>query len=307
MKDIVEIINAMFPSTQVYLIDKVITVHSEIYIFSIKYPDKRLENKLFVKFCKDSSSEKVIMEFKNQSLFYEKINCEHIRTPKPLKIDLENKLVIMEFVNGIELKKILLKYKYIDKQELDKLIKLSALMLARYHSLFSIGSDKPFVINNPDLKRELSFDYINNCVPVDKCLIDSKVRLFNDYTVWNIIVDKNFNIYLVDFPGEECVFTPHLDLARFKYSLNIVKQYPQFRFLRRNWWNVEELFSTFLQQYCYATNKKFNNYDLLLINFFEKEYLIKLKDVYDSDNKFFFEKIYMSSFINKYITRIKSK
>ena len=69
-------------------------------------------------------------------------------------------------------------------------------------------------------------------------------------------------------PEKECICTPHLDIARFKYSLEVIKQYPQFKLLNFNWWNGEKKKKKFLETYCKEMKVKINKYDIALINYF---------------------------------------
>jgi hypothetical protein len=75
---------------------------------------------------------------------------------------------------------------------------------------------------------------------------------------------------LIDFPKVDCVYTPHLDLARFKFSLELIKQFPPSKLLGFDRWNVDELFNRFMTRYCSELSIVPNKDDMWLIECFRK-------------------------------------
>jgi hypothetical protein len=92
------------------------------------------------------------------------------------------------------------------------------------------------------------------------------VTPFFDFTSWNIIISKRgMMLSLIDFPRLDYVCTPHLDLARFRFGLELVKQFPPAKFFGLNRWDVDSLFDRFLSGYCREMHVALSQDDLWLI------------------------------------------
>lgn len=110
------------------------------------------------------------------------------------------------------------------------------------------------------------------------------VTPFFDFTPWNIIIEDSPSkmaemLYLIDFPRRNYVCTPHLDFARFRFSLELIKQFPPARFLGINRWDVDLLFDRFLKGYCRQMQAELNKDDLSLIALGRKAYIRRAQDL----------------------------
>jgi hypothetical protein len=110
------------------------------------------------------------------------------------------------------------------------------------------------------------------------------VMPFFDFTPWNIIINDTphnggMMLYLIDFPRTDYICAPHLDLARFRFSLELTKQFPPARFLGINRWEVESTFDQFLKGYCREMHVSLNGDDLSLIDSAKKAYIRRAQDL----------------------------
>ena len=72
-------------------------------------------------------------------------------------------------------------------------------------------------------------------------------------------------LFLIDFPRVDYVCTPHLDLARFRFGLELIKQFPPAKFFGLNRWDVDSLYDRFLNGYCRKMHVALSQDDLWLI------------------------------------------
>jgi len=278
--DIFNAVSNIFPKYKYNLMEKNLNNYSEIYIFHIKKDEKN--KKILVKKYKEENKDDVTREANYQNKFYEaNLGPSLINCPKVFGVDEENNLLVMEYIEAKSLKKLLMKSFFKNKNQIYEVIKTSSKSLATFHKIFSLNNsrqrlnDKKF-FNNYLLRNEVSFSKKF----LKKCNFNLLSNAFIDFAPWNILI-KNKKIYLIDFPGMDCIATPHLDLAHFKFRLRIIKQYPQFRILKFDWWDIESLFKFFLNEYCKEIGTKLNRFDKSLIYKLEKEYAIKLRERYE--------------------------
>lgn len=296
-------IEELFPDyTHIYLKKRFKTVNSEIFIADI-IRDNNFSQRLLIKFCGSNNSVEVLNEFRNLSTFEKECKDERISAPKPLRVDPKNGLIIMECIEGVNLKQLLLKLRHVNKNYLDDIVDLSAIALSKYHNIFRVSEFEDLIINSPLLLNSVNTDLSNTAI-LQQCNLNIKVKTFIDFAAWNIILEHNLKkVFLIDFPEDECICTPHLDLARFKFSLKIIKNYPQFRFLKINWWDENHIFNNFLGKYCKEMKINLNEHDMAIIDYFVREYVKKIQNIYDNNQfnmRFKLEKVYLRHFIEAY-------
>jgi hypothetical protein len=252
--------------------------NSKIFIFDLQ--QNKIQEKIVVKISRDFDPRQVALEFENLTRFYQGCKDPRISSPKPLFLDPEEGILAMRYVNGTNLSYMLHEVKPVSRKCLNHYVDISAVALARFHSIFSWPKDEPIRIDD-----NLHEDEINNCIAessalIDDCNLSPKVTPFFDFTPWNIIVENGSDkICLIDFPRQNYVYTPHLDLARFRFSLELIKQFPPSKFFGINRWDVDPLFDRFLKGYCQEMHVKPNPDDLWLIGRFRKANIRRAQDL----------------------------
>lgn len=181
---------------------------------------------------------------------YKNCTSETIKAPKPLVTNQARRVIGMESLHGSTLRRTMLKLNPIGSNSINQILDLSAVALARFHATCLDSSsetssfESPFLMNNTDTKpAERAFE---------SCNLGSKVRPFLDFAPANIFIleEKEPTISLLDFPFRNCVSTPHLDLAGFRFALRVMRQHPQFRFIRLGWWwDPDGIFERLLRKY----------------------------------------------------------
>jgi hypothetical protein len=252
--------------------------NSKIFIFSLQ--KDKIQEKVVVKISRNFDPRQVSLEFENLSRFH--CGCKNplISSPEPLFVNPGSGILAMRYINAINFSYMLHEIKHVSRRCQNRFVDLSALALARYHSLFSWPNDEPLYID-PAVQE----DDINRCIAesqgrINECNLSIKVTPFFDFTPWNIMIERGGNkIYLIDFPRQDYVYTPHLDLARFRFSLELTKQFPPAKFLGINRWDVDELFDRFLTGYCHEMNTTLNEDDLWLIGCFRKANIRRAQDI----------------------------
>ena len=156
-------------------------------------------------------------------------------------------------------------------------------------------------LNSPFLEPSIDTKYIEEVL--ESCRLTQISKSFVDFSVWNVLVGRSdgTKLFLVDFPQSRCMFTPHLDLSKFRLSLRVVKEHPQFRYLRMSWWDVESMFDRFVSRYSEMTGTTLNADDLRMVDFMEREHVIRLRNILDSDTsglRLTLERLYMNGFMH---------
>lgn len=137
---------------------------------------------------------------------------------------------------------------------------------ARFHQLFCWPEGDPISIDPTVLENDLNQCIVENKERIQDCNLQLRVTPFFDFTSWNILIEESGSkLYLIDFPRANYIFIPHLDLARFRFGLELIKQFPPAKFLGINRWDVDWLFDRFLAKYCRKTQVTLNEDDLRLI------------------------------------------
>ena len=304
---VIRIVEELFPEHQAYLNKRFKTVHSEIFIIDITKDKNEVPQKVLVKFCGSNNSVEVLNEFRNLSIFNKECKDNRIGVPEPLAVDPGNGILVMEYIKGVSLKDLLLKLKPVNEDNLSKIINLSAIALSKFHFAFRDEEHKDILIDSPLLTEDVK-NTLNNNEILSQCNLQIRAKSFIDFAAWNIIINDNMEskVYLIDFPERECICTPHLDFAGFKFSLETIKQYPQFRFLRMNWWDVDTIFNIFLNRYCKEIGVNLNKYDMHIMNYFMREYARKLQDIYNvnkSNMRLKLEGLYLRHFIETLVDK----
>ncbi|MDM7934801.1 MAG: hypothetical protein QUS08_05355 [Methanothrix sp.] len=236
--------------------------------------------KVVVKISRNFRPGNVALEYENLSRFHQACQDPQISSPEPLFAEPKEGILAMRYVEGTVLSHMLHEIRPVSTDFLKNAIDLSAVALARFHQLFSWPEG-----TQPHIDPSAVEEEINRCIKetskaIDGCSLRMMVTPFFDFTTWNIIVgDGGRRLYLIDFPRNDYIFTPHLDLARFRFGLELIKQFPPARFLGINRWDLEELFDRFLAGYCREMGVQLNEEDLRLICCFRRGYIRRCQDL----------------------------
>jgi hypothetical protein len=296
-------IHALFPDNEIRFVKAIKTMHSTIWIANVEDAADKISSKILVKHCNGLTIDQMKKEFDTQSMFYDKCKYDSIQVPRPLKVVPNKRFIIMQYLEGTNFGKKLLQMKSIDNDSLNEIINLSAIALARFHNIFTeenSGNDSKLV---PTLENALNLESVNlNLAAMKSNFKDYALtricKCYLDFTPRNIIVldSRDLKIGLVDYPYREYEFTPHLDLARFRFSLKVMKQHPQFRFLKLNWWNIDTTYQKFIERYTSESSIESNENDWKIIDWIEREYTRQLNRIYSQSRgsiRMKTERIYM--------------
>ena len=253
--------------------------NSQIFMVDLRQKDE--SRRIVVKLSRNYIPGQVAAEYENLSRFYAGCRDSEISSPRPLFVDSRKGLLAMSYVDGLPLAHMLHEVRPKSSDYIHRAVDLSAVALAKYHRLFRRPEDEPITVD-PTVKE----DDLNRCIAecaqrLDECNLRCRVTPFFDFTAWNIMMENGSNggngngsgsstLYLIDFPRLDYVFTPHLDLARFRFGLELVKQFPPAKFFGINRWEVEPLFEQFLNRYSREMQIILNQEDLRLIACFRK-------------------------------------
>ena len=246
----------------------------------------KTRDRIVVKIPRNYQPREVAREYANLSRFYHGCRDKSISSPKPLFVDAENGILAMSYVRGTNLSLILHEVRPASLQYINTVSELSGIALARYHEIFSRNEcDHGDLLTIDANARE---DDINRFLSESRehmaeCNLRAKVIPFFDFTSWNILVgsgrSNNMRLFLIDFPRLDYVCTPHLDLARFRFGLELIKQYPPSKFFGLNRWEVDSLYDRFLSSYCREMRIALNSDDLWLISRARKAYIRRAQDL----------------------------
>lgn len=284
-------VEGLFPNKRVTLTQKFETTHSHIYVIQLEDPLGVSETqRILAKYCKSCSESDIVYEFESLRAFNESLNNAAIGSPKPIHVDARNRIILMECATGRNLKEVLLSLRTPNKDDLDEVADLAADALAAFHGIFGRERDAPITVG-PFLDNDFNLEECQNLM--NECGLKRKSKAFVDFAAWNMLVDGasgRRKIYLIDFPGIDCTFTPHLDLARFRFSLEILKQHPQFRLLRLQTWDLDTIFDRLLTRYSSQTASQPNESDFAIISLIEQGYARKLSLVYNEGKRMTLER-----------------
>jgi hypothetical protein len=238
------------------------------------------DQRIVVKLSRNYIPKQMALEFENLSRFYWGCRDQQISSPEPLFADPEKGILAMRYVDGTILSHMLHEIKPASGDFLNRAVDLSAAALARFHQLFCWPEGEPISIDPTALEDDLNQCILENKERIDDCNLQIRVTPFFDFTSWNIMIaESGSKLYLIDFPKLNYVFTPHLDLARFRFGLELVKQFPPAKFPGINRWDEDRLFDRFLAGYCRKMQVALNEYDLRLIACFRKANIRRSQDL----------------------------
>ncbi len=248
--------------------------NSWIYIFSLG--SGRNREKIVVKIARNYQPRRVAKEYEGLARFYQACGHSHISSPQPLFVDPGRGIVAMKHVQGTILSYWLHEIRPVSIDCINRAVDLSAQALAKYHAIFRQPDGQPPSVDACAPEEDVNRFLEESREHIGDCNFRSKVTPFFDFTTWNMIVSgslPDMKLYLIDFPRLEYVCTPHLDLSRFRFGLELIKQFPPARFSCFSRWDVDTLFDRFLAEYSRRINTSPNEADLLLISLGRKAYI----------------------------------
>ncbi|MEI6104862.1 MAG: hypothetical protein WCP70_13060 [Methanothrix sp.] len=235
-------------------------------IFILDLCKGQILDKIVVKISRNYQPREVDLEFANLSRFYYGCKDEAVSSPRPLFVDAESGILAMNYVEGVNLAHMLHEIRPVSLQYLSSAADLSGIALAKFHTLFRRGENEPVTIDTNAKEDDINRFLSESQELMDQCNLKTMVTPFFDFTSWNIIISKkSMRLYLIDFPRLDYVCTPHLDLARFRFGLELVKQFPPAKFFGLNRWDVDSLYDRFLNGYCREMHVALSRDDLWLI------------------------------------------
>lgn len=302
-------VEGLFPNRRVTLTEMFKTTHSHIYVIRLEDTSGESETQeILAKYCKSCSESEITHEFESLRAFSESLNGTTVRSPKPIHVDAVNRIILMEHMRGRSLKNVLLSLKTPNKDYLNEVVDLAADALAEFHRIFPREREAPLTVGAL-LDDDFNLEECQNLV--NECGLKRKSKAFVDFAAWNMLVDgaSGRGLSLIDFPGIDCTFTPHLDLARFRFSLEILRQHPQFKLLRLQTWDLDTIFDRLLTRYSNLIESRPNESDFAIIRLIEQGYARRLSSIYEQgtdDLRKMVEGIYMSDFLNRFADRKKA-
>ena len=298
---------ARFPGSNV---KSKMTIHCRnSRIFRLDVSRGETQNKIVVKISRNYQPEEVALEHANLSRFYNGCRSEAISSPRPLFVDEEEGILAMSYVPGSSLAIMLHEIKPVSQSYINSAVDLSARALAEYHTLFSRDNGGSISIDHAAREDDINQFLARSRTLIEDCSLKTMVTPFFDFTPWNIIIEDSHSktaemLYLIDFPRRDYVSTPHLDLARFRFSLELIKQFPPARFLGINRWDVDLLFDRFLKGYCRQMQAELNKDDLSLIALGRKAYIRRAQDLGRKGRlglQPMLEKVYLQTFSRQWL------
>ncbi len=296
--DIHKDLQQAFPGIEFRVVQKYHSFHSTFYRLATTTPYPGFPPEVLLKKYRRKNTFDAQGEYFYLDSFYQRNTDTVVSSPLPLLMDPVRHSMVIGFIPGHTVKNCLLNV-VPAVSRIDDYNDRSAVALARFHAVFMKPRDTEVLINSP-LLGPLEEDEIRQYTThLSGCALTMKVQAFIDFSPQNLIIDDG-RIFLIDFPDRECICTPHLDIARWKFNLKFLKQYPQFRFLRLDWWDEERLFQRFVSKYCSEMQVTFNQKDAQLIDFFLDRYAKKLLSIYaESDTlRLKIEYRYLSGFLH---------
>ena len=266
--------------------------------------------KIVAKYCRLSKIGEVKEEYQNIVRFHENNKESLISCPRPIGFDDERKILFMEYVEGNNLKRFLLGLRPPKEFSLGESADLAALGLSQYHKISTCERGDPLDIDLSYFGEDIHFAIEEDRIK-DRNL-DFLVIPFLDYGVWNILISRNHEspgsrATIIDFPTRHFTFLPHIDLARMRFSLRILKLHPQFRLLGLSWWDIDEFYNTFIERYCQEIAIDMNATDRKIVDWLDGLYLQRILSIYARGRhraRLLLEGAYMSKPLRKSIAEM---
>lgn len=250
--------------------------HRNSWIYTLSITSGKCSENIVVKIARNFQPRQVAREYESLSRFYRGCAGKDICSPQPLFADPERGIIAMKHVQGTILSYWLHELRPASIDCINHAVDLSAAALAQYHGLFRSPDGQPLSVDCSAPEEDINRFLEESRGRIDDCNLRSRVVPFFDFTTWNMIVRRDpsgMRLFLIDFPRLDYVCTPHLDLARFRFGLELIKQFPPARFSGLSRWDLDQLFDRFLTGYCRRTDASLNEADLLLIGRARKAYL----------------------------------
>lgn len=262
--------------------------NSRIFILDLHKGQNR--EKIVVKIARNYNPSQVDFEFENLSRFYRECKDSQISSPEPLFVDAEKGILAMRYVVGINLAHMLHEVRPVSRECLNQAVDLSAHALAKFHTIFCWPEDEPITFDPTEAEYDINLCLTEGLTRIGDCNLQTRVTPYFDFTSWNIIIKNrcagngfigtgDMLLYLIDFPRLNYICTPHLDLARFRFGLELVKQFPPAKFLGINRWDVDQLFDRFLNGYCQRMGVAPNDDDIWLIGLARNANISRARDI----------------------------
>lgn len=259
-----------YPDSEVLNIHKHKNYHSNTYHLTILDNDVNEKKELLLKKYHLKPYIQTLNEYTNQALFYSANSESDCTTPRPILTDAETNSILMEYISGTSFRSMLLNGP--TDLQTTEIVDCCADALYSYHNTFTIRGSSIFSIDCPILGRFSQERVALIYETYDSINLKTIVRPFLDFSPWNVLF-SNGKSYLIDFPENNCVCTPHIDIARFIFCMNIVKLTPNiFRLKLKQDWSLHDACNRFMAQYSKRQEIRLNDSDIMLIEFFYKEH-----------------------------------
>ncbi len=297
-EDILHDVQLAFPDSEFRVVQKRDFFHSTIYRLATGNPAPGFPHEVIVKKYRDTTTFDAQGEYYFLDTFYTLNKDTIVSSPVPVMMDAERQFIIIGFIPGHTVKTHLLTILPDRITTINDYIDRSARALARFHSVFARPEDTECSVNSPLLCRFGEDERTQFTALVSDCALHTKAQAYIDFSPQNLIIHDD-RIFLIDFPDRECICTPHLDIARWKFNVLFMKQFPRFRFLRLNRWDETQVFQRFVSTYCSEMHGTLEENDVHLIDFFLTQYAKKLESIYQrSDSlRLKLEYRYLSGFL----------
>ena len=291
------ILSGEFPDSTITILCIRSSFHSTIIHFTASGINGENETNLVAKASRTKSTAEITQEYQEQREFFLATKCDMVSAPEPISVDLVNRVIVMRYVQGKTLRNMLMNLHPDNRSGVTNAMKLSAHALASFHAMSTCRGKERVSFTSPYLEPVLNTDEIDSVTR--NLSISHLVKPFLDFSVNNILICESGDrptACLVDFPHIAVLSAPHIDFARFRLSLRVLKEYPRFRMTGISRWEVNDLFSIFLEEYQSIIGIPCGKEDRQLINWLEREYTRHLGREYfrlRSNPKILLESIYM--------------
>ena len=193
------------------------------HIFMLDLCKGQIRDRIVVKISRNYQPREVALEFANLSRFHYGCKDEAVSSPQPLFVDAEKGILAMSQVQGVNLAHMLHEIRPVSLQYLNSAADLSGIALAKFHTLFRRGENESINIDINASEDDINQFLAESQERMGECNLKTMVTPFFDFTSWNIIIkNDSMMLYLIDFPRLDYVCTPHLDLARFRFGLELI-------------------------------------------------------------------------------------
>ncbi len=295
-----EIVQAIYPGAEILGVKKRPYRNSTVFLISLDHPRR----KVVAKVSRYVTLDQISREYEALTRFYLEKKDPRVSCPEPLYCDPETGVSVMGSVEGTNLALALHGLRPLEKDRLEEAVDLSALALAEYHRVVRLPWETPLYADRSARERDIHGCLLDNCSLAARAALRFKVRPFFDFSAWNLMIGGPKRVYLLDFPKTDYVSTPHLDLGRFRFSLELIKQYPPSKFLGWDSWDISSLYGRFLEAYCSEVGFDLREEDRHLIDCFTRASIKRSQDTSRKD-KFHWqsrlERLYLRIFARSWI------